>query len=231
MIGFDDTQIMGERYDFPTTSWTLVRAAKDVRALERLITLYWKPLYFFVRQRGYSNENAKDLVQGFLTHFLEHHAFSKADPARGRFRGYLLAALENYMKDALKAQARTKRGGDETIFSLDFAQGETEYAREVERGEPPEAVLNRAWARGLWRHALKELQGRPEHLKAFQLYLADADYPEICRETGLSPNAARTAVHRLKGQLRELLLGHIRETVSNETDLKIEVEEFKSLLS
>jgi RNA polymerase sigma-70 factor (ECF subfamily) len=226
----DDTQMMGSEIHFPTTSWTLVRSSANLKALDSLITIYWKPLYFFVRQQGHSNETAKDIVQEFLKTLMERDAIKRADPARGRFRTFLLASLSNFLKDWAKSESRLKRGGDQTIFSLDFASGESEFVREVARGESPETLLNRAWAYSLWRHALDELKGDPAHLEAFRMYLADSDYAAICRKTGLTEAAAKTAVHRLKGQLRDIVTGHLRETVANEEDLEVELAEFLALL-
>jgi len=226
----DDTQMMGSEIHFPTTSWTLVRSSANLKALDSLITIYWKPLYFFVRQQGHSNETAKDIVQEFLKTLMERDAIKRADPARGRFRTFLLASLSNFLKDWAKAESRLKRGGDQTIFSLDFASGESEFVREVARGESPETLLNRAWAYSLWRHARDELKGDPAHLEAFRMYLADADYAAICRKTGLTEAAAKTAVHRLKGQLRDIVTGHLRATVANEEDLEVELAEFLALL-
>jgi RNA polymerase sigma factor (sigma-70 family) len=227
----NDTQMMGDRHNFPTTSWNLVQSARNVEVLDSLIKIYWKPLYFFVRRHGYNNETAKDIVQSFLTTLLERDAFSKADPARGRFRTFLLAALSNFLKDCSKAQTRLKRGGDQPLFSLDFVSGESEYTLEVGKEDQPETVLNRAWAKSLWKHSLLELEGEPAHLEAFRLYLADSDYAAICGKTGLSESAAKTAVHRMRGQLRDIIVGHIRETVTNEEELAAEVAEFMSLLS
>jgi RNA polymerase sigma factor (sigma-70 family) len=223
--------MMGDRHSFPTTSWNLVQSSRDVKALDTLIKIYWKPLYFFVRQQGYNNETSKDLVQSFLTTLLERDAFSRADPARGRFRTFLLTALTNFLKDCSKAETRLKRGGDQPLFSLDFKSGESEYALEVAQGETPETVLHRAWAKSLWKHSLSELEGEPAHLEAFKLYLIDADYANISQQTGLSESAAKSAVHRLKGRLRDIIVGHIRETASSDADLKAEVSEFMSLLS
>ena len=222
----DDTQMMGDQIRFPTTSWNLI----SMQALDSLIRIYWKPLYFFVRQQGHDNETSKDIVQEFLKTLLERDALKRADPTRGHFRTFLLAALTNFLKDRLKANARLKRGGDQPIFSLDFTRGESEFALEVARGESPEAVLNRTWARSLWRHSIEELKGDPAHLEAFRLYLSDVDYAQIARRTGLSEAAAKTAVHRLKAQLKEIVSRHIGETAASEEDLNAELAEFINLL-
>jgi RNA polymerase sigma-70 factor (ECF subfamily) len=227
----NDTKILGPNHEFDTTSWSLIRAVGDVQAFDTFVRIYWKPLYFFVRQHGQDNESAKDIVQDFLTSVLERGTLSKADPARGRFRTFLLASLTNFMKDCAKAAARQKRGGDQTILSLDFAGGEREYTLEVASGESPETVLHRTWAKTLWRQALSELKAEPVHLEAFHLYLADVDYEAIARKTGLTPAAAKMAVHRLKGQLRDTVQHYILQTCNDEDELKAEMAEFMQLLS
>lgn len=226
----NETRILGPGHEFDTTSWSLIRAVGDVNAFDTFVRIYWKPLYFFVRQHGHDNESAKDIVQDFLTSVLERGTLTKADPARGRFRTFLLASLTNFMKDRAKAAARQKRGGDQTILSLDFATGEREFAVEVASGESPETVLNRTWARTLWKQAISELKGDPAHVEAFNLYLADVDYETIARKTGLSAAAAKMAVHRMKGQLRDTVQHYILQTAADEFELQAEVVEFMRLL-
>jgi len=80
---------------FATTRWTVVNAAgrSDGRASEALAELcqvYWPPLYRYLRRRGYAAEQAQDLTQGFFARFLERESVRTADPARGRFRAFLL---------------------------------------------------------------------------------------------------------------------------------------------
>ena len=131
-----DTRIGGELTRFPSTQWGLVRlAARDNASMDSIVRVYWKPLYFFLRQKGFDNEAAKDLVQGFLTIVIERKAFARADPAKGRFRTLLLASLENYVKDCLKQSARAKRGGGRAVLSLDVAEGEREFVSDADPRE------------------------------------------------------------------------------------------------
>lgn len=80
------------------THWSLIRAAGDAEsprhaeALSDLAQRYWHPLYAFARRRGTSPDDARDLTQGFLSGFLERNAAHNADPARGRFRTFLLTS-------------------------------------------------------------------------------------------------------------------------------------------
>jgi len=226
-----DTKMMGDQVRFQTTRWNLVKAARDMEALNSLISIYWKPLYFFVRRQGLDNETSKDIVQGFLTRLLERQSLLKADPARGRFRTFLLAALTNFIKDWQKTGERKKRSGGNQILALDFAKGEREYARHVGSGETPESALNRAWARSLWERSLNEVQAEPAELKAFKLYCEERDYRDIARATGMSESAVNSALRRVKARLKNIVIDHIRETVSSEEELRAELAEFKMLLS
>jgi RNA polymerase sigma-70 factor (ECF subfamily) len=225
-----DTEILGQRVSFQKTSWDLVRAARSAEAMDGLIRIYWKPLYFFVRQKGYDNETAKDMVQDFLTSALERHTLQKADPRRGRFRTFLLAALSNFIKDWNRSSARLKRGGGHALLSLDFEGGEQEYSLEMATTQTPEGLFHRAWAQALLAQCISELKGKPSHLRAFELLIRGSGYGEICRETGLNESAAKTAVHRLRQQLRNILLGYIGRPGGDARDVELALAEFASCL-
>lgn len=226
-----DTDILGNQIAFQDTSWNLVKAAPNVEALDALIRIYWKPLYFFVRQRGFANEEAKDIVQEFLASALERGMIPRADPLRGRFRTFLLAALTNFLKDRRRSWGRLKRGGGHAPMSLDLELGEPKYSRAVNTGEPPETIVDRAWAKGLLSRCILELEGKPSHLKAFDLQMQGADYVSIGKATGLSETAAKTAVHRLRLRLRGILRAHLSLKNATEEEVQREVAEFASLLA
>jgi len=106
------------RGQFVTTRWSVVLAAgadaSSVGAHEALASLcetYWYPLYAFLRSRGYDTEDAQDLTQAFFARLLEKHAINQADPARGRFRSFLLASLKHFAANEHDRDMATKRGG------------------------------------------------------------------------------------------------------------------------
>ena len=84
---------------FPTTRWSLVVAAgdsqrKDARsALVSLCEHYWYPLYAYLRRRGYPADQAQDLTQEFFMRVLEGRYLDRANPSKGRFRSFILAAV------------------------------------------------------------------------------------------------------------------------------------------
>jgi RNA polymerase sigma factor (sigma-70 family) len=228
--GRHDTEILGDNVRFGKTSWELVRAATEPKGMDDLIRLYWKPLYYFVRQKGFDNEMAKDMVQGFLADALERGTIAKADPSRGKFRTFLLAALSNYMKDWHKSSNRLKRGGNQSTLSLDFDAGERQYAFEVASGEQPEITLDRAWAQSAFDACIAELQGTPRHLQAFRMVLQGSSYLEIAEELGISESAAKTAVFRLRQQLREGVLRRMSPKSGNSSDEPMSMADFAALL-
>jgi len=219
-----DTAVFGPNHAFQATSWALVRSAKNVEALDSIIRVYWKPLYFFVRQRGYDNETAKDIVQDFFKTLMERGALSKADPSRGRFRTFLLAALTNFLHDWARTAGRLKRGGGETPGPL------ADFGLEAGAQGTPDEAMDRAWAKSLLEQCVSELKGDPAHVEAFRLQMSGMDFKAISQKTGLSEGAARTAVHRLRGQFRELLVGYIAQTAASEDEIESELSDFLSLL-
>ena len=226
-----DTQILGDRYSFETTRWNLVRVSRDRDALNALIQIYWKPLYFFARRKGCDNETAKDVIQDFLTSLTERDGFVRADPGRGRFRTYLLAGLTNHLKDRAKSATRRKRQAPRGMLTLDFDRGEREYAQEDHAALTPEEVLDRSWARSLLDRSIEEIDATPVHREAFRLWIADADFKPISARTRLSEPAAKSAVHRLRGELRGIVTDHLRRFSSDEEELRTELAEFVSLFA
>jgi RNA polymerase sigma-70 factor (ECF subfamily) len=198
--------------------------------MDQLIRVYWKPLYYFIRQKGFDNETAKDIVQGFLADALERKTMFKADPARGKFRTFLLAALTNFIKDWHKSASRLKRGGGQSMLSLDFDDGERQYAIDVASGETPEAALNRAWAQSTLEACILELRGNPLHLQAFRLMMEGAGYAEIGRKTGLGESAAKAAVFRLRQQLRDGVLRRVGRSGQETGDPDRAMADFAALL-
>jgi hypothetical protein len=49
------------------------------------------------RRRGYNQDDARDLTQGFFLHLLEHKTLTHIDPSRGKFRSFLLGSLQNFL--------------------------------------------------------------------------------------------------------------------------------------
>src|SRR5262245_30357741 len=123
---------------FTTTHWTVVveaggEATQARGALEQLCRTYWYPLYVYARRSGANSEEAEDLTQGFFLHLLQLNRISRAQKEKGRFRTFLLAAMQNFLRDQYDFSRRVKRGGGQPLVSLDFLdwnEAEQRYALE-----------------------------------------------------------------------------------------------------
>jgi hypothetical protein len=103
----------GGRANFLTTQWGLVVAASTEGtaeahiALEELYRLYCYPVYVFIRRRGHCRQDAQDLTQ---VHLLEKGTLARPDAQRGRFRSFLLGALDYFLAHAAERARAGKRG-------------------------------------------------------------------------------------------------------------------------
>jgi RNA polymerase sigma factor (sigma-70 family) len=229
---------------FATTHWTLVRDAARggdataQQALEALFGTYWQPLYRYARRRGKSREDAEDLVQGFFARLLETHALGTTDPAKGRFRMFLLASFNHWLINDWKHGSRQRRGGGERMLSFDWQDAETGLALEVADDRSPDRLYDREWAVALLGKVLADLEtdcraeGNGAQFAVLKPCLtadsAGIPYSELAASLGTSEGAARVAVHRLRKRYRHLLTAEIARTLATPDAVE---EEMRSLLA
>jgi RNA polymerase sigma-70 factor (ECF subfamily) len=233
--------------EFATTQWSLVLAARPDEvsesraraALEALCRAYWYPLYAFVRYRGYSAEDARDLTQEFFTRILETGGFASADRERGRFRSYLLGALKHFLANEWHRSRTQKRGGGVRIVEWDALDPETRFSAAPSRRDDPERLFDREWALETVAAALANLRdemanaGKTEQFETLKGSLTGEAGPpraEAAERLGLSEGAVKVAVHRLRKRYRDLLRAAIAETVGNEADLDDEMRYLVAVL-
>ncbi len=242
----DDTAIGGPRRGFESTLWTVVLAAKDPEskdrrdALQKLIETYWKPVYLFIRRKGNDREAAKDLAQGFFTALLERNFLQYVQRDRGKFRTFLLTALEHFMADEHDRAQALKRGGGRQAISIDFAAAEASMKAPV--SEPPDRLFRRDWALRVLAQALEALradfhaEGRGAEFDLLRLHLTDGTKgapsgAELAKALGISEGDARKRVHRARADYREAILGVIRTYTETEDDAREELAELLGAFS
>lgn len=222
---------------FPSTHWSVVLAAhagdpaRAREALEKLCSVYWYPLYAFLRRRGHQPADAEDLVQGFIAHLLAREFFQVADPDKGRFRSYLLASLNHFAADAANRAGRLKRGAGHPLLSLDATLAEQRYAQEPADPSDPQQLFERRWALTLLDTVLQRLEGEAAESGRAKLFrqikgalLGDrggVTYAELAPQLGLSEAALTMTVQRLRRRYREL----VREEIAHTVNQPVEVEE------
>lgn len=235
---------------FLTTRWTMVlRAgggaeADPEGALSELCRDYWYPLYSFVRRWGHSPHDAQDLTQTFMLHLLESPLLSRASPDKGRFRTYLLSALQNFLRNEHRRGRAVKRGGGVPLLSLDEEEGERRFASEPADAPSPEAQFDRNWAFAVLEKVSDRLReeyvraGRADLHEALLPYLAGRPghlgapaYEEVGQSLGMARNAVGVSVHRMRRRYGELLREEIAQTVGSPEEVELELRHLLSAVA
>jgi len=215
---------------FAATRWTLVLRARGESAvaqaaLGELCEAYYAPVHAFIRAAVRDDEAARDLTQEFFARLLRGNAFERVDPARGRFRSFLLGAVKHFLADARDRQAARKRGGQEVFVALEPGS-DTSPGLEVPDPRWPEveAAFDRQWAFALLDRALRQLGGEMaaagkhdqfEVLKPWLTGAAAEPQSAAATRLGLNEGAVKVAIHRLRARFRDLVKGEIAQTVGD----------------
>lgn len=220
------------------TAWSVVLAAGATDslvarpALQKLCSTYWYPLYSFVRRQGHDATESEDITQGFFASLLARNAFQGLDPARGRFRTFLLAAMRNHMANLRAHDRAQKRGGGEAPVPLDAATAEGRFTLEPsDSALTPERAYDRQWALSLMDASYRRLRaeyaagGRAALLDELRATLegdaVDGGYASAAARLGMTEGAVKVAVHRLRQRYRQVL----REEVAGTTGTADEAED------
>lgn len=224
---------------FATTHWSVVLAAGDQasshspEALQILCETYWFPLYAFVRKQGIQPAEALDLTQGFFARLLEKQWLAAVDPARGRFRSFLMASIKHFISNEWARARAKKRGGGRYRISLDGERAETRYRLEPVDDRSPEQVFERQWALTVLEQVAIELRrdyatrGKSSQFDALKSHLnlgsKQQSYAQLAERLNTSEGAARVMVHRLKEQYRSIMRRQIAQTVASAEEIESEI--------
>ena len=153
----------GHAAAFATTHWSAVLLAgqgdcpRAAAALEQLCRAYWYPLYAHIRRRGHPPEEARDLTQEFFASLFRHESLAAARRDKGRFRSFLLGALDHFLADQADRARAAKRNFGQAPIELDALDAETRFALEPATEETPDRAFDRRWAATVIERALARL--------------------------------------------------------------------------
>jgi len=198
-------------------------------------------LYVYLRRRGFDQHQSEEYVQGFFAWTLEKEALAKADQDRGKFRSFLLTSLKNFIANEHDRARALKRGGGKKPLSLDFTNGEGQYALEPAHDLTPDKLFDRSWALELLNAVMKRLEtqfeeaGKAREFSLLKDYLTvkkgDVSYCHIGAKLDMSEGAVKVAVHRLRKRYLEVLRAEIAETVTSENGIEQEIQDLFAALS
>jgi RNA polymerase sigma-70 factor (ECF subfamily) len=176
-----------------------LRDGADPLAWQEFYGRYWRALYAFATRRGCSEQTAEDVVQDVMVAVFENRLVFRYDPARGRYRNWLLTLVRQKIALRRREQAHERRpiGGEE-------GDGIPELAAAEDR---PDEAWDAAFEGSLLLALLDTVRREvsPETYQAFELTtLYGLPGAEAAQITGLTRNAVYLARQRVLQRLREL---------------------------
>ena len=244
----DYTRIGGDGGRFPTTHWTVIdqvepgNTAQSRLLIGRLVRDYWKPVYCYLRRKGYDNEEAKDLTQGFFQEVvLGRKLIERADPARGRFRTLVLTALDRYLANIHRTQTAQRRIPRDKLIPLDGCD-----VPDAPCSLTSEDSFNYAWVSELLDRMLEEVQAECRsrgltthwnlfHDRVLRPLVEDAEPPplgEVCARYGVEEAAkASNMIFAVKKRFRAALQRRVRQSVASDAEIGVELAELAHFLT
>ena len=226
---------------FHTTRWDLVMRSGDIgspmhqQSLSEFCSRYWYPLYNFARYKGFSEEDAQDLTQGFFLHLLDKVSLKHADPTRGRFRSFLLASFQNYISAVRHRAVAAKRGGGNLLVALDAQDPHERDQLEPRENVTAETFFDAQWAQLLLERAMQRLtdeyrlQGKARQFDLLKGYVdltgqsLTEGYDDVAAELGMSLSGVKTLVFRMRKRFSSLLRDEVALTLVDPRDIDGEI--------
>lgn len=234
---------------FETTHWTEVLNARSddqprqQAVIAELLKRYWKPVYSHLRCKGHDTEAAKDLTQGFFYEIvLGRDLIQLADRTKGRFRTFLLIALDRYITDSHRTEKRKKRMPEGGIINLE----DVDWLSVPDPDGTPSEVFDRAWASTVLDQTLSDLEahyrnkGKSPHWDVFRArvlapIMENAPAPSLhglCEKYGVSDAAkASKMIIRVKRCFRTLLRRRVRQLVNSDAEVDDEIRHLMKVFS
>ena len=171
---------------------------------------------------------------GFLYADSGEGPFRGGRPGRGRFRSFLRTVCSHYLANRRATERALKRGGGRPAISIDAADAEGRYARELAHELTAERIFDRSWALTLLDRVFNQLRseyedaGRAETFEALQVFLTEGpravSHASIARRLGMTEGAVRVAVHRLRRRYGDILRREIAATLDDPSQIDDEIQ-------
>ena len=231
---------------FKETRWSVVLTARDLsspnyeQAMAALCEQYSYPVYAFIRRKGHTPADAEDLAQEFFYRLIRKEFLRSVDREKGRFRTFLLTAVQRFLCNEWEKSQAQKRGGGAVFVTWDADAAEQRYCEEPSHDLTPEKLFDRHWALRLLNQAKEDLKaeyesaGKRNVLEVLQAFIVGetekTSYVDAAATLGMSEGAARVWVHRIRHRYGELVRKRIAETVPSEAAVEEELKTLHSVL-
>lgn len=235
--------------NFPATHWSLVSRAgvhdADTRrrALEELLVRYLPALRaHLVWTKRLQPADADDLLQEFVAgKVLAKDLLGQANPQLGKFRTFLLTALDRFWLNRLRDQQAKKRSPHSgPLVTIG------EHAEELAGTAAGSDAFDVVWARGVIAESLRRMQdecqqtGRGDVWGVFESRVvtpalqdvAPIEYAELISRFHLtSPSQAANLLVTAKRMYTRALRSVVAEYALDENEIEVEVAELREILA
>ena len=233
---------------FPVTQWSLVARARHVetsikrQALDELLQSYFPAVRLhLIRRRSVRPHDVDDVIQGFIaSQVIERELIEKVEKEKGKFRTFLLTALDRYLSKLRRGEAvRQRRLGSQ--IDVDNVP---EPAAATDTDIPQ--MFDVEWARGVLNQTLSRMalkcrsSGRDDVWKLFELRLIQPiidnqpppPYQQILKTCGLrTPLQASNMLVTGKRMFERILKAVIAEYTLDEQQIDEEIIDLKNILA
>lgn len=246
-----ETQLGGENRRFQTTVWTeIIQIGKSDKQrqgslLGDLLQKYWKPVYCYLRRKGHDPEQSKDLTQDFFQEILlGRELVLQAERSKGKFRTFLLSALDRFLVSKHRFETARKRRPSGGLVRLDDLEPST--LPEPDAAHTPNDAFHHAWVSQLMEQVLAEVEevcrsrGKQIHWQVFHDRVitpildgtAAPSIPEICKKYAIKSNTqASNMIVTVKRRFQTVLIRHMQDMVDSEQEIDGEIENLMKILT
>lgn len=233
---------------FPTTSWSLVAlAGKDAdqssrEALGQLLIRYIPALRaHLVFSKRLTPDKADDVIQDFVAKkILERDLIAHANRDLGKFRTFLLKALNRFLFNQIRDAGAKKRAAGEGSEALG------ERAELLSSDSDASQAFDVAWARSVLVTAVERMRdhceatGRMDVWGVFELRILapilegaePADYRELVKRFGLrSPSQASNVLMTAKRTYERVLRSVVAEYARDAQEIDAEIGDLRRILA
>jgi RNA polymerase sigma-70 factor (ECF subfamily) len=212
---------------------------QSVEAMNRFIKAYWKPVFCFVRARGYPTDQAEDLTQEFLLQLIERDWLGRADRQRGRLRSFILRILVRFLSDQGPRRAPRQKRFEQQFVAISALATEEDRTFEPQSGKTPEDIFAQRWAVSILKAVLELLRLSFEsegNQPAYEIFATSClnSGPRPTQEAlgqrlGLTRDQVRYAQRQAETRFLQLLRSEIDCQVDSPDEIENELREILSL--
>ncbi len=195
--------------NFPSTHSTLLSRLRnrDDQAAWREFEARYRPLIVeFCRRRGLTAADAEDVTQRVMSSMVQTLPGFLYDPARGRFRSYLLRCTKNAITDWLRCPSRRDLRLDTSVAEGLAGGGDIPSPDE-------EALWEREWVAHHYRRALETIRQTfaAKSVEIFERMIAGSSPSDLAIEYNMTDDAIVKIRQRVRQRMEELIAQQVRE--------------------